>query len=62
MADTLGTVKAAVDMHTKRLDGIDSRLDRLTSTVDAVKADVAGLRADMPGIAAAAMREVMGNS
>ena len=62
MAGTLGTVKATVDMHTKRLDGIDSRLDRVTTTVDGIKADLAGLRADMPGIVAAAMREVMGKS
>ena len=67
MAGTLGTVKAAVDMHTKRLDGVDTKLERLDSKTDrlqndlaAVKKAVAGLRADMPGIVVAAMREVIG--
>jgi chromosome segregation ATPase len=34
MASTLGTVKAGVDMHTKRLDSIDHRLDGIDSRLD----------------------------
>ncbi len=73
MASTLGTIKAGVDMHTKRLDGIDGRLAGIDGRLDGIdkrlesndkrfdrlEGDIKGLRDDMPGIVAAAMREVM---
>lgn len=69
MASTLGTIKAGVDMHTKRLDHIDVVLEEIkevqgnhTKRLDRIEADVKGLRDDMPGIVAAAMREVMRKS
>ena len=60
MAGTLGTMKAVQDVHTKRMDGIDSKLDEMDEHIDRLEGDIAGLRADMPGIVATAMREVMG--
>jgi len=50
MASTLGTIKAGVDMHTKRLDSIDSRLDGIDVRLDGIDVRLDGIDVHLDGI------------
>jgi hypothetical protein len=59
VAGTLGQMKATLDHHTQRLDGIEADIADLRAEVRGLKSDLASLRADLPGIVATSLRSAM---